>query len=32
MMLFHSDFRNIGRITNLKAGGERAHKTAQSTY
>jgi len=32
MVLFHSDFTNIGQITNLKAGGERAHETAQFTY
>jgi hypothetical protein len=27
-----SDSTNIGRIANLKAGGERAAKTAQSAY
>ena len=32
LMLFHSDSTNIGRIAILNAGGERAAKTAQSTY
>jgi len=30
--LVHSDSTNIGQIANLKAGGERAHNTAPSTY
>ena len=30
--IFHCHSLNVGRIANLKAGGERAPKTAQSTY
>ena len=32
MALFDRDSTNIGRIAILNAGGERAAKTAQSTY
>ena len=32
MALFHSNSANIGLIANRKAGGERAHISAQSTY
>ena len=32
MLFFHSNSMNIGAIANLKAGGGRARKTAQSTY
>jgi hypothetical protein len=30
--VFNSDSMNIGRVANLRAGGETAAKTAQSTY
>jgi len=32
LALFHSDSTNIGQISNLDAGGERAVKTARSRY
>jgi len=32
LAFFHSNSMNIGLIANLKAGGERAHKTAHFAY
>jgi hypothetical protein len=32
LAIFHCDSMNISRIAILNAGGERAAKTAQSTY